>query len=197
MSESSAGECTPGWLDSRWEMDIDDGPSINEDKVTWKKLTQKRYLRWRYGNMKIKESNFIRQMLETFNINDEEAERMFNSSQKLSTCTKLRSFTFKFLHGVTYASKRLKQMGLIEDDTCTLCNEDQQDFIHLFFDCPEVIRFRLELSERFEIFKKIPFTPKRIYIGELCTKTEGAKAFNFINAIINNHVFYCNKIKIP
>ncbi|MEK6264009.1 MAG: reverse transcriptase family protein [Clostridium sp.] len=60
--------------------------------------------------------------------------------------TKLRSFYYQIRVGDIMTNKKLVQMKIKNDSTCTWCNDNVQDLIHLFWDCTKINTLWSELS---------------------------------------------------
>lgn len=60
--------------------------------------------------------------------------------------TKLQSLQFKIIHAVTPCRKYLRQIRVVEDESCTWCGE-VDDINHFFFLCPRIKTFWTSLSQ--------------------------------------------------
>ena len=60
---------------------------------------------------------------------------LFRNINKLTVCTKLRSFQYKFLLRAIVTNVDLKYNGIRQDANCTFCNLEKETIQHLFVNC--------------------------------------------------------------
>ncbi len=75
---------------------------------------------------------------------DIDKEFMYNCFSKLyasTSMTKLRSFQFRLLHRIIGINTKLYKWGITDSDKCSFCNENEETFVHLFYNCNHVLPF--------------------------------------------------------
>ena len=60
---------------------------------------------------------------------------IFNVTSKVSLLSKIKSFIFRFLHGILYSDLRLFLSKVSNTTLCTFCSKDIGDFIHNYWQC--------------------------------------------------------------
>ena len=80
-------------------------------------------------------------------------------------------------------------MGHKDSSNCTFCNKEDQDFIHLFLECPKVNNFREKTSEKLQ---GEPMTLKRWFLGVSETREVEEKCKNNIAKEANHFIFKKN-----
>ena len=76
----------------------------------------------------------------------------FKNISKYVSSTKLRDFQYRLLLYKIPLNCDLKQWGLINSDLCSFCQEDVEDFQHLFFDC----QYTKEVWDTLEVSYDMP-----------------------------------------
>ena len=107
-------------------------------------LLQEKYVTWR--------SRFEDQ------IDYEEFIRAFTDIYSITNIPKLRSFQYRLLQNALVLNTQLKKWGVMQQDTCTFCQEEAEDLLHIFVKCPCI----LELWKTVSIFAET--------ISEVCFK---------------------------
>ena len=72
------------------------------------------------------------------NINTEEYIKLFRRIYKVSNVTKFRDFQYRFMLNKTYTNNVLCKWGVVDSETCNLCNLEAQNRVHLFVKCCKV-----------------------------------------------------------
>ena len=67
---------------------------------------------------------------------DNEIKKMFINVNKTTEISKYRSFYYRSLHGVVILNDRLAHFGIADDNKCTNCRKEKEDFKHFFIECP-------------------------------------------------------------
>ena len=74
---------------------------------------------------------------------------IFRSTSKLSLLSKIRSFIFRFLHGILYSDLRLYLSNISKSTLCTFCSKDIGDFLHNYWQCTIIQSFIAETMHWF------------------------------------------------
>ena len=80
-------------------------------------------------------------------------------------------------------------MGRKSSPKCNFCNAEEQDFIHLYITCPEVAKFRHNLSKDWPGMK---MDAKRWFLGTSITNEILEKSKNIIAKEANHFIFKMN-----
>ena len=80
----------------------------------------------------------------------EDWERSFKSITQHSLSTRSRAKLFRMYAGITYTNKAYHRFGHKASAKCTYCQEEKQDFAHLFLECSGVEGFREELQREWQ-----------------------------------------------
>ncbi len=72
---------------------------------------------------------------------------IFNVTSKISLLSKIKSFIFRFLHGILYSDLRLFLSKVSNTTLCTFCSKDIGDFIHNYWQCNILQTFFAEVME--------------------------------------------------
>ena len=101
----------------------------------------------------------------------------------------MRDFQLILLSGAVYTNKAYKRMKKKESAKCTFCNEEQQDFTHLFISCNGVNKLRTEIATGWPGEK---MTSKRWFLGCSSSNEDLERSKDYIAKEINHYVFQTN-----
>jgi len=161
-----------------------------EQTVEGKKLTQATVLKMVASNRKTREREHQKKMSSKFMLNDEDWKKINRMTIRHSISTKKREFIFKFVNGITGTNKKFEMVGYKSSSSCTYCEEENQDYTHLFLECPEVQRFRDAINTR--ILKGIQMTEKDLLFGPAFAETTTEKAEMFVTMESNQYIYRAN-----
>ena len=80
-------------------------------------------------------------------------------------------------------------MGRKPSAKCTYCEETEQDFVHLYIQCPGVNQFRNALSRDWQGEE---MDPKRWFLGSSGTNDILEKSKNILAKEVNHYIFKMN-----
>ena len=104
---------------------------INGDK----RILQNKYIKWKQDI----ELDFCQEL--------EEYCAQHVKIYKTTNITKYRAFQYRLLQRSIVTNQQLYRWGIIESETCTFCQVDQETIAHLFFRCPIVKNIWSKLKE--------------------------------------------------
>ena len=67
-------------------------------------------------------------------IDEDYWEICFIQIHKCTISAKLRAFQYRFIHRIIYTNSKLFKCGIKESAICSLCNEEEETFIHYFYE---------------------------------------------------------------
>ena len=76
---------------------------------------------------------------------------MLKSSTKHSRYTRSKAKLFEIWAGIAYANTAYKRFGHKNEAKCSFCNEERQNYIHLFIHCVGVNQFREKLRTKWDV----------------------------------------------
>ena len=126
---------------------------------------------------------------ELLDITEEDFVWAFRNFKKDNPCTWKQEFQFKLLSGVVYTNKTYVTMKRKSSANCTFCDEKEQSFIHLFIECPQVVRLRDQLSKHWQ---GTAMDKKRWFLGVSDTCETLEKCKNIIAKELNHFIFKMN-----
>ena len=85
-------------------------------------------------------------LVENFQIDKNQLKKIYQLPFIVTIESKMRAFQFKINHLIYHTNEMLVQKNMIEDDTCTFCQENTESLTHLFIDCPFTKKLWIELE---------------------------------------------------
>ena len=73
--------------------------------------------------------------------------KTFNLTYKVTQDVKLRWFQYRLIHRLLPTQRYLYIRKIVEDPICNLCQQEEQDIEHLFFDCEVIKSFWHDLQD--------------------------------------------------
>ena len=67
--------------------------------------------------------------------------------RRVTIDTKLRIFQYKILNNVLYLNEKLFKFKIVSSTLCSLCNSENETFIHLFYSCNQTKSLWSKLKE--------------------------------------------------
>ena len=122
-----------------------------EERIAIQECTQKKLAATIVAKREKKNNPFRNFCEEHLNIEDMDWKWIYTNFKRLPTNMRIRSFSWKLVHGLCYTASRLKHFGYRDTNTCTLCDSNiKQDKSHYFFECPNVIDFWESVETKFQ-----------------------------------------------
>lgn len=121
---------------------------------------------------------------EVFPIGDLERQDYWKDIYKIpyisARDTKLQAFHFRVVHRFLPCNRFLKNIRIIDNDTCSFCN-DSDTIEHFLFKCPAVKSFWRQVTAWFERESDINLTVSlRTFLFGIPTKAPQSKVINFL-----------------
>ena len=69
---------------------------------------------------------------------EKQIRQIFWRPRLCSVDISLREFQFKLLHGIIFTNDKLHRIGVRDDDLCSFCKQETENYEHVFFMCPKV-----------------------------------------------------------
>ena len=101
----------------------------------------------------------------------------------------MHDFQFKMSSGTVFTNKAYKRMKRKSSAKCTFCEEDKQNFIHLYISCPGVNKFRTEIAKNWSGER---MTTKRWFLGTSGSNDILEKSKEYLAKEINYYTFQMN-----
>ena len=79
-------------------------------------------------------------------LNEDQVAQGYRDITKLSIDSATRAFNFRLINGLLYGNKDYYRFGFKGSPNCPHCDEEDQNAIHVLWDCPETECLRLELA---------------------------------------------------
>ena len=97
---------------------------------------------------------------------------------------------------IIYTNSKLFNCGIKESAVCFLCNEEEETFIHYFYECEVTQRFWRETLNwvKEQMKSNIIFSKSEILLG---IQTEGMYFWSFIFLIAKYYLFLCHDKEWP
>ena len=106
--------------------------------------------------------------------------------------TKLRSFQFKIIHNIYYTNEKLYRIGYSNTPDCTFCNNNTENLLHIFVECPKVRSLWKKItSDVLPPYGIKSLSSKDILLGMLLEKEN-----NLINHIIIEVKYYIHVCRL-
>lgn len=64
----------------------------------------------------------------------------------------LENFDFIHRHNCLYTEERLTKMGLCENALCKICTKENENLLHMFFNCEKLKCFKQKMFEIVDVF---------------------------------------------
>jgi len=181
----------------RYDIKVDNCIPIDSPRFTrgqhtleGEKLTQGRVLRLIASARTTLEREHQKKMTNRFSLKEEEWKMINRMTIKHSISTKKREFVFKFINGITGTNNKFAMVGHKESAKCTYCEEENQDFVHLFLECREVQKFRDAVNSR--ILRGINTTEKEWLYGPAFAESTQEKAEMYVTMESNQYIYRSN-----
>jgi len=153
-------------------------------------LTQGRILKLIASSRMTPEREHQKTMTSKFELTHEDWRKINKMTIRHSISTKKREFVFKFVNGITGTNIKFQLVGYKTSATCTYCKEENQDFKHLFLECPEVQKFREVINTR--ILRGIVTTERDWLYGPAFAETTQEKAEMYVTMESNHYIYRAN-----
>ena len=160
-----------------------------EGKIETKDISQKRILCEIAKAVEYKPNGTQVKFKELLDITEDDFVWAFRNFKKDNPCTWKQEFQFKLLSGAVYSNKAYVTMKRKVSAKCTFCDEKEQSFIHLFIECPKVIKLREELAKQWQ---GAAMDRKRWFLGASDTCEVLEKSKNIIAKELNHFIFKMN-----
>ena len=171
------------------------------DKVQQLKQVKKKCSRYIYNNLIISEYVIP---LDIFNKWTLELNLNLDETFWLDTCNSIytstiatyhKTFYIKYLNRILATNEKLYQMGIIDTNKCSFCNEDTESLSHLFWYCKIIKSFWKKIMNwMVSIFDtNIDFKVEEILF--FCPLSEPIP-FNFIFLLARQHIYFCRNKQI-
>lgn len=82
-----------------------------------------------------------------FNITATQWEKIFQAPFRSVRDSKLQYFQFRFLHRIIGTNHYRHKMGQIDNPRCHFCGRYDETLLHLFWDCPIISNFILDVEQ--------------------------------------------------
>ena len=115
---------------------------------------------------------------------DDEVRTACRKIYAVTNLPKLRSFQYRIINKALVLNSHLFRWKLRENNLCTFCDEDKEDFEHLFLNCPHVT----EIWAWFAVYVKKEFNDSNVNIS-----VKSLLANNASNKWITNFLFLATK----
>ena len=132
------------------------GESVSYDLKEYKKLKY-----WLVKQTHHKPNNFQQKMMDLGKFDEKKYKVAYKHIYQI-TDTKTRSFFYQHLLGLNYANSDYHRFGHRNDANCSYCSCTKQDKIHLYFQCPKILKVAEELTNKLCI---PPFTLAELATG--------------------------------
>ena len=106
----------------------------------------------------------INKYVECQDIEEDDWKTIFTRAQSV-TEIKTREFQFKFLYDILSNNFWTHKWGITDSSACTFCDQNIENLSHLFWECPEIVRFWKNLNEYFSDKSGIILTKNNVYFG--------------------------------
>ena len=120
---------------------------------------------------------------------EDELALAFKTIKKENRSRRKQEFQFKMISGIIYANSAYCRMGFKNSAKCTFCEEEYQNFIHLYIHCQEVEKFRKKISSKWEGEE---MTKKRWILGISNSNEVKERSKNYIAKESNYFIFKMN-----
>lgn len=133
-----------------------------------------------------------------YNVSLKEIEKIFIRPRKCTLDSKLREFQFKLLHRIIYTNYHLYRFQFVQDDLCSYCQNFQETYQHLFFECSKIKEMWVNCAQNLKLPILTDLTWKEIHIGIDGGTVEIGQLLNHILILIKFMIFhYRGKSKPP
>ena len=135
-------------------------------------------------------NNFEKKVIERFDFSKEDWKKVYSQVKKHSIATYKRSFLIKFFNKAVGTNIDFIRVGHTKTTKCSYCNEEKQDYYHLFWDCKAVAEFRDAISCKWILEK--PLTSINWCFGLFEDNTPRNNAISFITLEANEYIYRSN-----
>ena len=129
-------------------------------------------------------------------ISGSEWNKFFQLSQKLTTSSYSKWFQLRILHRILATNTFLFRINIRDNNKCTFCTSEPESLVHLFYDCPHVKIFWLNLfqwlQEECPHINTINLSPRDILFGIIDNRGVDL-TFNFIILIAKQFIYKCKR----
>jgi hypothetical protein len=115
----------------------------------------------------LKESTQVRLRTEKYVAipQNDDAENIYKRCHKYVIDTYMKAFQYKFLNDILVNNFWLKKWEIIEDSSCTFCNENEENIHHLFWECRIIKQFWLNFNNWINQFIPMLITVQQVFYG--------------------------------
>ena len=86
-------------------------------------------------------------MCQDLNLTQDQLKKIIpSSSYDVAFEPYLKAFQYKVLNSILFTNKKLRKIGYIQDDKCSLCKTDSESLYHIFFECRHTKQFWKEFQ---------------------------------------------------
>ena len=152
-------------------------------------LTQKKILREIAKAVTYHPNDTQKKVGTLLDLEEEELARAFKRIKKDHMNRAMHDFQLKLLSGVLFTNKAYKRMGRKKSARCTFCEEEKQDFIHLYISCSGANKLRSGLAQCW-LGEKM--TTKRWFLGSSDHNDILEKSKEYVAKEVNHYIFQMN-----
>ena len=124
-----------------------------------------------------------------FGMTNDQCSNIFILPFNVTLDTKLRWFQYRVIHNILPTNAWLKKVGIIENEMCTFCHNDNETITHMFCDCNKVTDFWRLIQNRINLMKGI--VAFDILYGMTDCKKVNYLVINHILILFKKYVYKC------
>ena len=73
-------------------------------------------------------------LCQDFSLTQDQLKKVFLLPHEVAFEPYLKAFQYKVLNSILFTNKKLRKIGYIQDDKCSLCKTDLESLYHIFFE---------------------------------------------------------------
>ena len=123
-------------------------------------------------------------------------EKIYTLPRIVTVDSQIRSFQYKILNNILYLNKKLFIFGKINTPLCCFCNNEDETYLHLFFNCLECKNIWMSLKDYFKTSIDIPLlSPQSAIFGFLEVEEKCFLILNHFLLLFKYHVYKSRESK--
>ena len=131
-------------------------------------------------------------LCQDFNLTQDQLKKVFLLPHEVAFEPYLKAFQYKVLNSILFTNKKLRKIGYIQDDKCSLCKTDSESLYHIFFECRHTKQFWKEFQYYYYTLTRefICLTLQDVITGILYTN---CPLLNYLILIAKLYLWGCRK----
>ena len=107
----------------------------------------------------------------------------------------VKAFQYKVINSILYTKSKLCKIGFRINDACTFCNDEPENFYHLFYECPHSKTFWTDFETSWYILSNEPIhlSAKNVLFGVLSKQGPLSNLLNYFIIIGKLFLWDCRR----